>query len=241
MKTPVILLVDDEQAIVDSLSGSIEDEGYSLLTASDGSQALHIIKSQPVDIVFLDIWLPGIDGMETLKRIKDFNSEIEVVMMTGHGTVNTAVQAVKHGAFDFLEKPFSLDVVLDTLKRINEKWQAAAQAAAVGEEHDGSQERVSLIGETREIIDIREHIEKIAEGKAHVFLCGEVGTGKEIVARMLRAGEKNDRPAVFIVSTVPCMILTEAALELFGDQSDGSGKDGSFDPPRQYGCVSELG
>jgi two-component system nitrogen regulation response regulator NtrX len=72
--------------------------------------------------------------METLKRIKDFNSAIEVVMMTGHGTVNTAVQAVKHGAFDFLEKPFSLDLVLDTLKRINEKWQAASQAAVVEEE-----------------------------------------------------------------------------------------------------------
>ena len=135
MKTPVILLVDDEQAIIDSLSGSLEDEGYSLLTASDGSQAMRIIKSQSVDIVFLDIWLPGMDGMETLKCIKDFDSEIEVVMMTGHGTVNTAVQAVKHGAFDFLEKPFSLDVVLNTLKRINEKWQAAVQDAA-GDEYD---------------------------------------------------------------------------------------------------------
>ncbi len=231
MKTPVILLVDDEQAIVDSLSGSIEDEGYSLLAASDGSQALHIVKSQPVDIVFLDIWLPGIDGMETLKRIKDFNSDIEVVMMTGHGTVNTAVQAVKHGAFDFLEKPFSLDLVLDTLKRINEKWQAAAQAVAVEEERDGPRERVTLTGETREIIDIRGHIEKIADGKAHVFLCGEVGTGKEIVARMLRAGEKNDRPAVFYRFNCPLYDSTEAALELFGDQADGSGKDGLLTHP----------
>jgi UDP-3-O-acyl N-acetylglucosamine deacetylase len=226
MKTPVILLVDDEQAIVDSLSGSIEDEGYSLLTAADGSQALHIIKSQPVDIVFLDIWLPGIDGMETLKRIKDFNSEIEVVMMTGHGTVNTAVQAVKHGAFDFLEKPFSLDLVLDTLKRINEKWQAAGHAEAVGEEPERLQERIRLIGETKEIIDIRAHIEKISEGKEHVFLCGEVGTGKEIVARMLRVAGKSDQPAVFYRFNCPLYDSAEAALELFGDRADGSGKGG---------------
>ncbi len=91
MKTPVILLVDDEQNIITSLAGSLEDEGYTLLSASDGAQAMRIIKSQPVDIVFLDIWLPGMDGMETLKAVKDFNSAIEVVMMTGHGTVNTAV------------------------------------------------------------------------------------------------------------------------------------------------------
>lgn len=231
MKTPVILLVDDEQAIVDSLSGSIEDEGYSLLTASDGSQALHIVKSQPVDIVFLDIWLPGIDGMETLKRIKDFNAEIEVIMMTGHGTVNTAVQAVKHGAFDFLEKPFSLDLVLNTLRRINEKWQASAHDAAVGDECDRPQERITLTGETREIIDIREHIEKIVESKAHVFLCGGVGTGKEIAARMLRVGKKGERPAVFYRFNCPLYDSAEAALELFGDQSDGSGKHGLLTHP----------
>jgi UDP-3-O-[3-hydroxymyristoyl] N-acetylglucosamine deacetylase len=228
MKTPVILLVDDEQAIIDSLSGSLEDEGYSLLSAPDGSQAMRIIKSQPVDIVFLDIWLPGMDGMETLKCIKDFDSAIEVVMMTGHGTVNTAVQAVKHGAFDFLEKPFSLDVVLNTLKRINEKWQAAAQAVAVEDTHDGSQERVRLIGEVSEIIDIRRRTEKIAVGKAHVFLCGEAGTGKEIVARMLRIGKKSDRPAAFYRLNCPMYDSAEAALELFGDRSVGSGKAGLF-------------
>ena len=228
MKTPVILLVDDEQAIIDSLCGSLEDEGYSLLTAPDGSQAMRIIKSQAVDIVFLDIWLPGMDGMETLKCIKDFDSAIEVVMMTGHGTVNTAVQAVKHGAFDFLEKPFSLDVVLNTLRRINEKWQVAAQAAAVEDTHDGSQERVRLLGETSEIIDIRRHAEKIAGGKANVFLCGEVGTGKEIVARMLRIGKKSDRPAAFYRLNCPLYDSAEAALELFGDQPVGSGKAGLF-------------
>ena len=105
MKTPVILLVDDEDAIVQSLKGSLEDEGYTVKTASLGHSALKIIKSQPVDIVFLDIWLPEIDGIETLKLIKDYDSNINVVMMTGHGTVNTAVQAVQLGAFDFMEKP----------------------------------------------------------------------------------------------------------------------------------------
>ena len=126
MKTPVILLVDDEDSIINSLSGSLEDEGYIVLTASDGMKTVEIIQSQPVDMVFLDIWLPGMDGLETLKAIKDFNSGIEVIMMTGHGTVNTAVQAVKKGAFDFLEKPFSLDTVIDIIKKIKEKQQASS-------------------------------------------------------------------------------------------------------------------
>ncbi len=106
MKNLAILLVDDEPSIVNSLRGSLEDEGHILLTASDGNRALEIVKSHPVDIIFLDIWLPGMDGIQTLKAVKDFDSAIDIVMMTGHGTVNTAVQAVKHGAFDFLRKTF---------------------------------------------------------------------------------------------------------------------------------------
>lgn len=223
MKTPVILLVDDEQNIITSLAGSLEDEGYTLLSASDGAQAMRIIKSQPVDIVFLDIWLPGMDGMETLKSIKDFNSAIEVVMMTGHGTVNTAVQAVKQGAFDFLEKPFSLDVVLNTVRRITEKWQAAAQTVATVEEPDAARERSRLTGEAPEIIDIRRRIEKIVGTKAHVFLSGEVGTGKEIAARMLRGAEKSGRFASFHQLNCPLYDCAEASLELFGDSSGKAG------------------
>jgi len=223
MKTPVILLVDDEQNIINSLAGSLEDEGYTLLSASDGTQATRIIKSQPVDIVFLDIWLPGMDGMETLKSIKEFNSAIEVVMMTGHGTVNTAVQAVRQGAFDFLEKPFSLDVVLNTVRRITEKWQAAAQAASEVDEPDAASERIRLTGETPEIIDIRRHIEKIAGTKTHVFLSGEVGTGKEIAARMLRGADKSGRCASFQRLNCPLYDCDEATLELFGDSSGKAG------------------
>jgi len=121
MKTPVILLVDDEKAILDSLKGNLEDEGYIVLTASDGIKGLEIIKSQPVDSIFLDIWLPEMDGIETLKLIKEYDSSLNVVMMTGHGTVKTAVQAVKLGAFDFLEKPFDIESVIEIIKRIKEK------------------------------------------------------------------------------------------------------------------------
>jgi UDP-3-O-[3-hydroxymyristoyl] N-acetylglucosamine deacetylase len=225
MKTPVILLVDDEQSIINSLAGSLEDEGYSLLSASDGTQAMRIIKSQPVDIVFLDIWLPGMDGMETLKSIKEFNAGIEVVMMTGHGTVNTAVQAVKQGAFDFLEKPFSLEVVLNTVRRIHEKWQAAAQDSAATEAETPPQD-AALIGEAREIIDIRSHITSIVAGKAHVCLSGEVGTGKEIVAQMLRSGKKGGRSASYCRLNCPLYDSAEAALELFGDGSGSTAKAG---------------
>ena len=97
-----ILVVDDEADILNMLSGSLEDEGYEVWTAGDGVEAMRLVRAHHPDIIFLDIWLPGMDGIETLRAIKEFDADIEVVIMTGHGTVNTAVQAIKLGAADFL-------------------------------------------------------------------------------------------------------------------------------------------
>ncbi len=130
---------------------------------------------------------------------------------------------MKQGAFDFLEKPFSLDVVLNTVRRITEKWQAAAQAAAAVDGSAAARERSRLTGEAPEIIDIRRRIDKIAATKAHVFLSGEVGTGKEIAARMLIGGEKSGRFASFHRLNCPLYDCDEASLELFGDSSGKAG------------------
>ncbi|MCX8042730.1 MAG: UDP-3-O-acyl-N-acetylglucosamine deacetylase [Desulfobacterota bacterium] len=187
MKKPVILLVDDEEAIVTSLRGGLEDEGYIVITATDGVKAVDIVKSQPLDIVFLDIWLPGIDGLETLKAIKDFDSDIDVVIMTGHGTVSTAVQAVKQGAFDFLEKPFSLDTVLDIIHKIEHKRAAIRSDMS---RTPPSEEPPALIGTSHTLRMLQEKISQLASGNSHVTICGETGTGKELIARLIHAGSR---------------------------------------------------
>ncbi len=109
---PTILVVDDEPFIVKSLGGLLTDEGFEVSTASNGYEALQKIEAEAPDLVLLDIWMPGIDGIETLKEIKKTNSHIQVIMITGHGTIETAVQATKEGAFDFIEKPLSIEKVI---------------------------------------------------------------------------------------------------------------------------------
>ncbi len=187
MKNPVILIVDDEDSIIDTLKGSLEDEDYIVITSSDGMKAVEIIKSQPVDIVFLDIWLPGMDGLTTLKAIKDFNSAIEVVMMTGHGTVNTAVSAIKEGAFDFLEKPFSLDAVIDLINQIQKKKKSTDTNG--GKKHliSAAEGRLALTGKDQSIVKIKNIIPKLGRVDDDILLTGQVGTGKEFASRLIHA------------------------------------------------------
>ena len=117
MPKPRVLIVDDETNIVSSLHGILEDEGYQIDTADDGVEALEHVQSDPPDLVLLDIWLPGMDGIEVLKTIKTYHPEIEVLIMSGHGTIDTAVKATKLGAFDFIEKPFSLDQLVQSVDK----------------------------------------------------------------------------------------------------------------------------
>ena len=220
MKNLAILLVDDEPSIVNSLRGSLEDEGHILLTASDGNRALEIVKSHPVDIIFLDIWLPGMDGIQTLKAVKDFDSSIDVVMMTGHGTVNTAVQAVKHGAFDFLEKPFSLDAVIDIIKKIKEKQQMTGKGSPGLKATDSRDELPALSGNSLAIVKVMEEIKCAAAGKGHVLLLGETGTGKEHAAQLIHAGAGFKKKTF---AKINCAFLTQEELsaKLFGDIQHG--------------------
>jgi UDP-3-O-acyl N-acetylglucosamine deacetylase len=196
VKNPTILLVDDEEAIIKSLSGSLEDEGYFLLTAQDGNAAMEIVKTQPVDIVFLDIWLPSMDGLETLKAIKDYDPSLEIIMMTGHGTVNTAVQAVKLGAFDFLEKPFSLDTALDIIKRVQEKRQISMKTMRYYESIKPDRRKV-LIGDSADAMTIRNLVTECAAANSHILLQGETGTGKELVARLIHfSSSRRETPMI---------------------------------------------
>jgi two-component system nitrogen regulation response regulator NtrX len=111
-----ILIVDDEDGIRDSLAGILADEGYSTSSVGSGEACFELLRKAPFDVVLLDIWLPGIDGLETLERIREFDNPPEVIMISGHGTIETAVRATKLGAYDFLEKPLSLEKTLILVK-----------------------------------------------------------------------------------------------------------------------------
>src|SRR4030042_4140688 len=121
MAEPVVLVVDDEEGIRESLSGIFEDEGCIIVTATSGEEALDLLKEQNPDLVLLDIWLPGIDGIKTLENIKALKPDIPVIMISGHGNIELAVKATRFGAYDFLEKPLSLDRVLLVSKRALER------------------------------------------------------------------------------------------------------------------------
>jgi two-component system nitrogen regulation response regulator NtrX len=112
-----ILIVDDEERVVQSIAGVLEDEGFQVTEAKSGEEAIKIFQQEVPDVTLLDIWMPGMDGMEVLKRLKWIAPECQVIMISGHATISTAMTAVKLGAFDFIEKPLSLDLLLMTIRR----------------------------------------------------------------------------------------------------------------------------
>ena len=153
-----ILIVDDEKNIVRSLTEILKDEDYEVTNTGDGIKALEIIQTDPPDLVLLDIWLPGMDGIEVLKTIKAYHPEIEVLIMSGHGTIDTAVKATKLGAQDFIEKPFSTEKILNYVKR-------ALENASLKEEKDIIENKLfhsfDFIGESLEIIKVKKIYIKI--------------------------------------------------------------------------------
>ncbi|MBW2215910.1 MAG: UDP-3-O-[3-hydroxymyristoyl] N-acetylglucosamine deacetylase, partial [Deltaproteobacteria bacterium] len=165
----------------------------------------------------LDIWLPEMDGLTTLRAIKDFNSSIEVVMMTGHGSVNTAVLAIKDGAFDFLEKPFSLDAVFDIINKITKKQQSLLRDAKKNEEAFAQEGELALTGKNQSITKIKRLVPKIAHSNEDVLLVGQAGTGKEFVFRLIHEASKKKTKRLIKVN---CAFYAPQKLEvmLFGAQ-----------------------
>ena len=212
---PNALIVDDEAAIRKSLRGVLEDEHYSVAEAESGEACLELLKKRACDVVLLDIWLPGIDGLETLERIRGLADPPEVIIISGHGTIETAVRATKLGAFDFLEKPLSLEKTLILVKN-------AADARKLRVENRDLkrqlQQKSVLVGESVPVKALRQQIGVMAPTNGRVLIFGESGTGKELVARAIHH-QSLRKEAMFV--EVNCAAIPEDLIEseLFGHRS----------------------
>lgn len=176
-----ILIVDDEAPIRDVLSASLRDEGFTVKVAENGEKGLIALREFQPDIVFLDIWMPGsYDGIEVLTKSREIFPATEFVMISGHGTIETAVKATKLGAWDFIEKPLSMDKIIIIIQNIRTYMQEKEEKSALLNKLRRS---IALIGEAPSIIQIKQLISRIAPSPSWVLLSGEAGTGKELVAQ----------------------------------------------------------
>jgi two-component system nitrogen regulation response regulator NtrX len=209
-----ILIVDDEPAIRTSLRGVLEDEGYRVTAVASGADALAAIADDGHDLVFLDIWMPGLDGLETLTEIRRLRADATVVMISGHGTIETAVKATRLGAYDFIEKPLSLEKTLLTAARALEHARLARENAAL---RARLSERSEIIGESAIMRRLREQIATAAPSSGRVLIHGENGSGKELVARAIHALSAR-RDHTFV--EVNCAAIPDELIEseLFGHE-----------------------
>ncbi|MDF1580797.1 MAG: sigma-54 dependent transcriptional regulator [Desulfuromonadales bacterium] len=209
-----ILIIDDEETIRESLIGILSDEGFRTSVAQNGEEGLERVKEESPDLVLLDIWMPGIDGIETLRKIKEDRPEQMVIMMSGHGTIETAVKATKYGAYDFIEKPLSLEKVLLSIRN-------ALQIGKLVSENRNLKEKIAreneMIGSSQSIIQLKEQLALLAPSSGWVLITGENGTGKELVARSIHAqSSRAQKPFV----EVNCAAIPEELIEseLFGHE-----------------------
>lgn len=206
-----VLIVDDEAEIRKSLSGVLEDEGYKVSVAASGEEAIRILHNRRFDVVLLDVWLPGMDGMESLEVMKRAEDTPEIVMISGHGSIETAVRATKLGAFDFLEKPLSLEKTLIVVKNAVE----ARRLRNENKEFRRLLPKGAIIGESVPTKALRQQIALMAPSNGRVLIYGESGTGKELIAHAIHAMSLR-KDSVFV--EVNCAAIPEDYIEaeLFG-------------------------
>ena len=214
MAEPIVLIVDDEGSIRESLSEIFKDEGYYVLTSSSGEEAIEILKEQSPDLIFLDIWLSGIDGIQTLEEIKGLKPDLPIIMISGHGNIELAVKATRIGAYDFLEKPLSLERVLLAAKRALEKQALETEYKALKQDLT---KKFRLIGSSQKMTVLKEQIDMAAQSNSRVLIMGESGSGKELVARFLHENSKRaGKPFI----EVNCAAIPQELIEseLFGHE-----------------------
>jgi two-component system nitrogen regulation response regulator NtrX len=215
-----ILVVDDEPGVRSALEAILSDEGFEVASEESGEAGLEALQSRRYDAVMLDVWLPGIDGLETLKRLREQRVEAEVVMISGHGTIDTAVRATKLGAFDFVEKPLSLEKTLLVLRNAlrQRRLERMNRRLLLRLSRD-----TEIVGRSAAAEQLRKQIAVAAASEAPVLIRGAQGAGRETVARRIHAtGRAPDAPFV----EVPCGALAAAAAEraLYGDEDQPGGR-----------------
>lgn len=209
-----VLIIDDERSIRNTLKDILEFEGHEISLAADGKEGLELAAANNFDVIFCDIKMPGMDGVEVLEKMIENGVESSIVMISGHGTIDTAVECIKKGAFDFIQKPLDLNRVLITLKNATDKTTLVKETKILKKKIPGVQE---IIGESEPIIRIKEMIDRVASTDARVLITGSNGTGKELVARWLH--EKSNRASMPFIE-VNCAAIPSELIEseLFGHE-----------------------
>lgn len=209
-----ILVVDDSDKIRETLSTVLDDEGYQVTLADSGEHALRLIETFTPDVILLDVWMTGIDGIETLKRLRKIDRSLMIIIISGHGTIELAVKATQLGAYDFIEKPLNLDKLLITIER-------ALEQRALAERYENLLHEVEtkyrIVGESGPIKQVLQVIQTAAPTNARVLVSGENGTGKELVARAIhRMSDRKDKPFI----EVNCAAIPEELIEseMFGHE-----------------------
>lgn len=208
-----ILIVDDDRAIRNSFGEILMDEGYEVAKAEDGPGALKAVEEEKFDVIFCDIKMPGMDGVEVLEKFMEMNLDAAVVMISGHGDISTAVECIKKGAFDFVEKPLDLQRLLITIKNAAERTTLTTQNKALKKKVYG----VDMIGTSPAMMHIRDIIAKVAPTDARVLITGPNGSGKELVARNLHQLSNRSRMSLVEVNcaAIPSELIES---ELFGHE-----------------------
>src|SRR5687767_13545265 len=209
-----ILVVDDEPGVRSSISGVLQDEGFNVDTAGTGEECLEKANGAAFDVIVLDIWLPGLDGLTTLQRLRERQIDSQVVIISGHGNIESAVRAIKMGAFDFIEKPLSLEKTVLVVRNALRQRDLEAENRVLRAKVDRQQER-TMVGESPAMNYLREQVSLAAPTNGRVLILGENGTGKELVARTIHhTSRRKSGPFV----EVNCAAIPEELIEseLFG-------------------------
>ena len=208
-----ILIIDDERSIRNSLKEILADEGYEVDVAEDGAQGCAMVDKEKYSVIFCDIKMPGMDGVEVLDKMVEMGVDAAIVMISGHGDINTAVECIKKGAFDYIPKPLDLNRILITIKNATEKVSLVKETRILKKKVYGQ----PMIGESPALLHVKEMIDKVAPTDARVLVIGSNGTGKELVARNLH--QKSNRSAMPYVE-VNCAAIPSELIEseLFGHE-----------------------
>ena len=205
-----ILIIDDEKNIREGLGAALEMDGYTVFLAADGKQGLEILERGDIDLVITDLKMPEVSGEEILAKVTGETPGIPVIVLTGHGTIDSAVDAMRKGAYDFLTKPVNLDRLSLLVKRALERREISLQNSVYRKEIEGKTTFENMIGKSHEIQKVFDLVKKVAPSKASVLITGESGVGKEMIANALHnLSPRKDKPFI----KVHCAALSDSLLE----------------------------